>query len=44
MEKLTRKESQAMLRARTSMMNARMNYKNGQEKLKCRFCYEAEET
>ena len=32
MEKLTRKESQAMLRARTSMMNVRMNYKNGQEK------------
>ena len=44
MEKLTRKESQAMLRARTSMMNVRMNYKNGQEKHKCRFCNEAEET
>ena len=33
-----------MLRARTSMMNVRMNYKNGQEKHKCRFCNEAEET
>ena len=33
-----------MLRARTSMMNARMNYKNGQEKHKCRFCNGAEET
>ena len=44
MEKLTRKESQAMLRARTSMMNVRMNHKNGQEKHKCRFCKEAEET
>ena len=44
MEKLTRKESQAMLRARTSMMNVRMNHKNGQEKHKCRFCNEAEET
>ena len=33
-----------MLRARTSMVNARMNYKSGQEKHKCRLCNEAEET
>ena len=29
MGKLTRRESQAMLRARTSIMNVRMNYNNG---------------
>ena len=43
-EKLTRKESKAILRARASMMNVRTNHKNGQENHKCRFCNETEET
>ena len=43
-EKLTRKESKAILRARASMMNVRTNHKNGQENHKCRFYNETEET
>ena len=44
MERLTRKQSQAILRARTSMMTVKMNHKNGHETLKCRYCCEADET
>ena len=44
MERLTRKQSQAILRARTSMMSVKMNHKNGHETLKCRYCGEADET
>ena len=40
---LTRKQSQAILRARTSMMTVKMNHKNGLETLKCRYCCEADE-
>ena len=43
MERLTRKQSQAILRARTSMMTVKMNHKNGHETLKCRYCCEADE-
>ena len=44
MERLTRKQSQAILRAITSMMTVKMNHKNGHETLKCIYCCEADET
>ena len=43
-ERLTRKQSQATLRARASMMTVNMHHKNGHETLECRYCSEAEET
>ena len=43
-ERLTRKQIQAILRARTSVMTGKMNHKNGHETLKCRYCCEADET
>jgi len=44
MEKLNRKQCQAILGVRTSMFPARMNFKNGYEDRKCRYCESAEET
>ena len=43
-ERLNRKESQAILKAGTSMMTVKMSHKNGHETLKCRYCCEADET
>jgi len=44
MEKLSRKECRAILTTRTSMFPAKMNFKNGNENLQCRYCGVANET